>query len=459
MAGRGLTAERLPCPLSAPSYEFKELAEDLEALRSRNGSGLSLYPRPPSSFSSQLFPTDHQLGEWKARYPDLLENFNLFKSAADGKLVAVFLDYDGTLAPIVKDPDCAFMSGEMRETVRQLARLFPTAIISGRGREKVQDFVKLGELYYAGSHGLDIVGPKNGDGSEVLAFQPAAKYEPMMNEVHDKLVDSVSDIPGASVEHNKFCVSVHFRNCAEADWPHVQDRVESLLACYPDLHLSHGRKVLELKPKVDWDKGTALSHLLKALGLHDPESVLAIYIGDDRTDEDAFRQLATLATGFGILVSSKVKATEATYTLRDPSAVQEFLSRMVEWGSSQQNKWHSEQKCNGWQLHHAASARSLGALSQQQPQQQPARVSLPSAGGSGGDQQLLGSSSSPRALGGSNSCGQAASPRTGCNGLQSPTEKVARSPIGDSCAALKALKGCHASAVAPQRTETAVQQQ
>ena len=117
----------------------------------------------------------------------------------------------------------------------------------------------------------------------------------------------VAAIAGAAVEHNKFCVSVHFRNCRPEDVDNVYAAVEAVLRDFPDLQMSRGRKVLEVKPTVDWDKGTALAHLLKALHLDDPQHVLAIYIGDDRTDEDAFRELATLSIGFGILVSSKVR--------------------------------------------------------------------------------------------------------------------------------------------------------
>lgn len=140
----------------------------------------------------------------------------------------------GTLTPIVSNPDLAVMSEAAREAVRSVAQLFPTAVISGRGREKVQQFVRLRELYYAGSHGMDIVGPSVGssagpsahsvadaataaDGS--LAFQPAAAFAPLVDAVHGELEQGVAAIPGATVEHNKFCVSVHFRNCAPDDYP------------------------------------------------------------------------------------------------------------------------------------------------------------------------------------------------------------------------------------------------
>lgn len=167
-------------------------------------------------------------------HPCALHSFDQIAALAAGKLVSVFLDYDGalcctarllvvgagawqhalmccsraaqphnrpwlrqrparrpgpaaagTLTPIVSNPDLALMSEQAREAVRHVAQLFPTAIISGRGREKVQQFVRLDELYYAGSHGMDIVGPAvEGSPHADLAFQPAAQYESLMDGVY-----------------------------------------------------------------------------------------------------------------------------------------------------------------------------------------------------------------------------------------------------------------------------------
>lgn len=99
----------------------------------------------------------------------------------------------------------------MRAIVRRLAARYPTAIISGRGREKVESFVALPELFYAGSHGMDIVGPaKEGDRSRKaeVPFQPALPYVPRVNAIHDEMIVRTREVPGSSVEHNKFCVSV-----------------------------------------------------------------------------------------------------------------------------------------------------------------------------------------------------------------------------------------------------------
>ncbi|GMP27269.1 hypothetical protein CsSME_00003337 [Camellia sinensis var. sinensis] len=121
------------------------------------------------------------------RHPSALEMLEQITNASKGKQIVMFLDYDGTLSPIVEDPDRAYMSAAMRTTVRKLARYFPTAIVSGRCRDKVYSFVQLAELYYAGSHGMDIKGPSKGpndknDAQSVL-FQPASEFVPMIDKV------------------------------------------------------------------------------------------------------------------------------------------------------------------------------------------------------------------------------------------------------------------------------------
>jgi trehalose 6-phosphate phosphatase len=95
--------------------------------------------------------------------------------------------------------------------------------------------------------------------------------------------------------------------------------------------MTQGRKVLELRPSIEWDKGKALEFLLNALGLENGGYVHPVYIGDDRTDEDAFNVLKDKGYGCGILVSSFAKETSALYTLQSPSEVMDFLQRLVRW--------------------------------------------------------------------------------------------------------------------------------
>ncbi|WRX17090.1 Trehalose-phosphatase - like 2 [Theobroma cacao] len=281
---------------------------------------------------------------WMIKYPSALKSFEQISKNAKSKKIAVFLDYDGVLSPIVDDPDRAFMSDAMRSAVRNVAKHFPTAIISGRSRDKVYELVGLTELYYAGSHGMDIMGPvshtesddhpncirsTDQQGKEVNLFQPAREFIPMIDEVFKTLVENTKDIKGAKVENHKFCASVHYRNVEEKNWPTIAQCVHDILKDYPRLRLTHGRKVLEIRPVIDWNKGKAVEFLLEALGLSGKDDVLPIYIGDDRTDEDAFKVLREGSRGYGILVSSVPKESKAFYSVRDPSEVKKFLKALV----------------------------------------------------------------------------------------------------------------------------------
>nr|GEV98733.1 probable trehalose-phosphate phosphatase J [Tanacetum cinerariifolium]GEY48193.1 probable trehalose-phosphate phosphatase J [Tanacetum cinerariifolium] len=236
---------------------------------------------------------------WMDRHPSALNLFDEITNASRGKQIVMFLDYDGTLSPIVDDPDRAYMSDAMRATVRKLAQCFPTAIVSGRCRDKVYNFVKLAELYYAGSHGMDIKGPSKGSkymkSPPSVLCQPACEFLPMIDEVYGMLIEKTKSTPGAKVENNKFCLSVHFR-------------------CWKKRN-----GVLEIRPTIKWDKGKALKFLLESLGYANCNDVFPIYIGDDRTDEDAFKVLRERGQGFGILVSKIPKDTNASYSLQEPS--------------------------------------------------------------------------------------------------------------------------------------------
>ena len=235
----------------------------------------TMCPRHRVPFGTPLKPAD---GEGREdAYAAFLKEHTSANEAFDdsiarrlrGKHVALFLDYDGTLTPIVNDPDQALLSEEMRDTVRRLARVFPTAIVSGRGRLKVEAFVGLPELYYAGSHGMDIVGPKSGPWSTrgEVGREPDPALAAAMRVVDGRLRAALASIPGAAVEDNKFSITAHFRRCqCDADAERVKEatflKVAELMANppvldaqlrFPLLKVSSGRKVLEVKPMNSWD--------------------------------------------------------------------------------------------------------------------------------------------------------------------------------------------------------------
>ncbi|XP_022736996.1 probable trehalose-phosphate phosphatase D [Durio zibethinus] len=242
-----------------------------------------------------LIPPDVVVyASWLVKHPSALNSFDSIMKEAKGKKVVVFLDYDGTLSPIVEDPDTAFLSAEMRAAVREVAKYFPTSIISGRGRDKVKEFVQLNNVYYAGSHGLDIMAPpravKSCDkkGNEG-AFQPAKLFLPAIQDITIELEDKIREIQGARIEDNRFCISVHYRQVPPQDHEILKEKVKSLVENRPQFRLTEGKMVLEVRPSIEWNKGDALNYLLDTLGFSNAKDVLPLYIGDDRTDEDAFK--------------------------------------------------------------------------------------------------------------------------------------------------------------------------
>ncbi|XP_020236993.1 probable trehalose-phosphate phosphatase 3 [Cajanus cajan] len=312
------------------------------------------YLSPPSTQSNMksISPTKDENGElcyasWLGKHPSALDNFEEVMSIAEEKEIVVFLDYDGTLSPIVDDPDKAYMSDAMRAAVREVAYCFPTAIVSGRCKDKVYEFVKLRNVYYAGSHGMDISTPLGSSkcedqkhqikafdekGNDVVHFHPAKEFLPTIQEIIKVLKENTARIEGSMIEDNMFCVTVHYRRVKnDEDVGVLREMVESIMKAYPSFHISRGRKVMEIRPNVNWDKGRALRYLLESLRFDNFNNVLPMYLGDDRTDEDAFKVIRHIGRGFPIIVSSVAKETEASYSLRDPTDVLTFLIRLAKW--------------------------------------------------------------------------------------------------------------------------------
>jgi trehalose 6-phosphate phosphatase len=250
--------------------------------------------------------------------PRALSHYTEIERMLDGRRAAVFLDYDGTLTPIVERPDQAILTAEMRAIVRDLARTCTVAIVSGRDRADVQRLVGLDSLVYAGSHGFDIAGP---DGLTVYHEEGTA-FAADVRHAADQLRRALAPVAGALVEPKRFAVAVHYRQVATEQVPAVEAAVDRVLEDVPQLRKTFGKKVFELRPRLDWDKGEAVLWLLRALGLDGPE-VLPFYLGDDTTDEDAFAVLEE--QGIGILVGCSARETAARYVLDRPEDVGRFL--------------------------------------------------------------------------------------------------------------------------------------
>lgn len=232
---------------------------------------------------------------------------------------AVFLDYDGTLSPIAPRPELATLPEPTREVLQRLAAHGPVAILSGRGREDVASLVGIDDLTYAGSHGFDIAGP-------TLRREIGEGIPQRIEQASARLRDELAGLEGVLVEPKRFAVAVHFRQAREADLPRIEEVVDAIRAEHPDLRKVPGKKIFELRPDLDWDKGHALLWLLETLHL-DRGEVVPIYVGDDVTDEDAFRVIE--GRGIGVLVAEEPRETAAAYSLRDPEEVRVLLERLA----------------------------------------------------------------------------------------------------------------------------------
>lgn len=249
--------------------------------------------------------------------------FEEIEQQIEKKDIALFLDYDGTLTPIVDRPEDALLSADMHHTLKGIAQYCPVAIVSGRDLRDVRNRVGIEDLYYAGSHGFDISGPKG----RHIERQQGTELLPALDSAEKALRQELDKVPGALVERKRFSIAVHYRKVGDRAIPKVEQAVDCVLGGHPNLRKSTGKKIFELQPDVDWNKGQALLWLLETLNL-DRSDVSAIYIGDDTTDEDAFGVLKQ-RQGIGIVVTGVSRPTAARYTLADTRDVQAFLKKLI----------------------------------------------------------------------------------------------------------------------------------
>ena len=255
--------------------------------------------------------------------PNALSHFEQLQQQIAGRKPLLILDFDGTLSPIVPNPEDAILPEATKDFLIKLASITPVAVISGRDRKDVENKVALPQLIYAGSHGLDMAGPEGLD----IPQKVDETYLKALRTAADHLRQQLAEVNGCVVEAKKYAIAVHFRNVAEAEVEKVIETVTQELDKHPLLKKGTGKKIIELKPAIDWHKGRASLWLFEALELNDSKAI-PIFVGDDITDEDAFASLRE--RGIGILVGSHGEPTSATYTLEDTDAVQKLLERLYE---------------------------------------------------------------------------------------------------------------------------------
>ncbi|HET7620967.1 MAG TPA: trehalose-phosphatase [Gemmatimonadaceae bacterium] len=264
----------------------------------------------------------------------------------DGRPLAVMLDVDGTLAPIAPRPEEAAVPAETRRVVAALA-VHPdvrVVLVSGRAAADARRIVGVANVWVIGNHGFEVVSP-DGEELEQPELEP---WRAAVARAARRIAPLVAPVPGVILEDKGWTLSVHYRLADPKVVPRLVESVERAAAPL-GLRVSRGKMVVEVRPDVRVDKGTAVLRLAAELGAisrRDGAGVAedadggtanggtgsALFIGDDRTDEDAFRALrsrSARAVTVRVTHGDEV-ATAAEFLVEDPAAVRVFLEWLLE---------------------------------------------------------------------------------------------------------------------------------
>jgi trehalose 6-phosphate phosphatase len=257
--------------------------------------------------STNLPPVEHRPADLVARL-----------AGTDGLVVC--LDFDGTLAPVVDDPDEARIDPATRSAVASLADRPGVAVgvVSGRGLADLTGRVGIDGIAYAGNHGLEL---RRGDGRAVHPI--AAAREQRVERVCERLRERVGDVAGFHVENKRLTATAHFRQTPADAVGTVVSAVERAVDRTPGLCVEPGKQIREIRPAVPWDKGDTV----RLLAEDAPRGWTELYVGDDVTDEDAFR--AVQPEGAGVRVGDP-EGSKADYCLADRDDVPPFLEWLDE---------------------------------------------------------------------------------------------------------------------------------
>lgn len=253
--------------------------------------------------------------------PNALDHMEDLSAWRGSRPLAVFLDFDGTLAEITEEPGKAEISAEARSALQRFS--CPVAVVSGRDREDLQSRVNVEGIYYAGNHGFDIAG--NGHQHTLPEADNAVKY---VDQAEAMARERVGDLSGVIIERKRYSLAVHYRKVKSEDVvEEIRKAVEDMRR-QTGLRKRNGKKVLELEPDVDWHKGRALRWLMDILPVSGEEPPFIVYAGDDVTDEDAFSALRE--DGPGIYVGDALTCSLADYHVRDPEEVLQLLRSLAD---------------------------------------------------------------------------------------------------------------------------------
>lgn len=258
---------------------------------------------------------------WLPDLSDALTDYDLTRQIA-GKTVAVFCDYDGALTPIVDRPEDATIPPDTLDAIEALADLTVVGVVSGRDLTDVMAMVPTERVWFAGSHGFDVRRP---DGTRE-EFPEGAAALPELASAEQQLAERLGTIDGAWAERKRFAIAVHHRATPDEQIADLEAIIAEVAADHDGLRMTGGKKIFELRPDIDWHKGKAVRWLIEAAGL-DPATTLAMFIGDDVTDEDGFAEVRS--RGVGVVVGTEDRYTAAHLRVDDPDATRRLLEDLA----------------------------------------------------------------------------------------------------------------------------------
>lgn len=245
--------------------------------------------------------------------------------------VLLLSDFDGTLTPIVDRPESAVLSHDIKRLLQRLMRRpgLSVGIVSGRSLPDLKRRVGIPGLVYAGNHGLEIQGP----GIDFVS-PLAVELRPVLSVIHLVLCRALASIKGAFVEDKGLSLSVHYRMVEPGQVQYVDQIVEKTVGpaqAIGKVRLAAGKKVHEIRPALDWNKGKAVRMLMKRYGKGGRRSGLVpVFLGDDLTDEDAFKMIEAYGDGVSIFVGPQRRRSAARYYLESSEEVGGLLRRLAE---------------------------------------------------------------------------------------------------------------------------------
>lgn len=258
----------------------------------------------------------------------LFRDWHRLKGDLAAKFILLFLDYDGTLSPIVRTPDQTVLPSRTKDLLRRLSLLpgCKIAVISGRAIKDLRRKVGIKGIIYVGNHGLELEGQK----IKFRAFVSAA-YKTILKRIKYELQKRLAGIKGVLIEDKGLSLSIHYRLVDTRHLPRLKtifDETTLNFATGNKIKVREGKKVLEIRPAIEWDKGKIVLWLLsRHIFVANAKNILPVYMGDDLTDEDAFKALAE--KGITVFIG-RPKRSSARYFLKNSDEVSRFLRIILE---------------------------------------------------------------------------------------------------------------------------------